>query len=83
MEKLQVLFPEPQLGRLRRIARAQDRPVSELVRLAVDAWLARQGDEALAVALAAAEEAPTYGCGPVMLGAEQLRDAAYEDRSAR
>lgn len=29
---MQILFPEPQLARLRRIADAEDRPVSELVR---------------------------------------------------
>jgi hypothetical protein len=31
MDKLQILFPEPQLLRLRRMARDQDRPVSETV----------------------------------------------------
>ena len=44
MEKMQILFPEPQLSRLRQLSRAEDRPVSELIRSVVDFWLARRGD---------------------------------------
>ena len=39
MQKLQILFPEPVLRRLRELARKEDRPVSEIVRKAVDAWI--------------------------------------------
>ncbi|NDC53194.1 MAG: ribbon-helix-helix protein, CopG family [Planctomycetia bacterium] len=39
MQKLQVLFPDPVVERLRAMARQQDRPVSELVRRAVDRLL--------------------------------------------
>jgi hypothetical protein len=77
MQKLQILFPEPQLRRLRQFAKSQDRPVSELVRLAVDSWLARQGAEEGVVA----EAPPVYRCGKVSADASGLRDAAYDDRS--
>jgi hypothetical protein len=77
MQKLQILFPEPQLRSLRRIARSQDRPVSELVRAAVDAWLQRHEPWTDGVA----EDPPTYHCGMVLVGPDQLREAAYEDRS--
>ena len=79
MEKLQVLFPKPQLDRLRRIAGARDRPVSELVRAAVDAWLERQGESADE----ARENPPAYHCGDVLMPPDRLRDAAYGGRDRR
>ncbi len=39
MEKLQILFLEPQLNKLREIAKREDRPVDELVRNAVRFWI--------------------------------------------
>ena len=78
MEKMQILFPEPQLARLRRIAGMQDRPVSELVRSAVDFWLSRYGGvEGTSVA----EGPPAYGCGQVLTESSSLRDKAYEGRN--
>lgn len=78
MEKMQILFPEPQLARLRRIAGIQDRPVSELVRSAVDFWLSRYGgtDDS-----SVAESPPVYGCGRNLTEAAALRDKAYEGRN--
>lgn len=76
MQKMQILFPEPQLERLRRIAAAQDRPVSELVRGAVDFWLTRYGGQE---AEAAAEAPPVYGCGDMLVEPDGLREKAHED----
>ncbi len=76
MDKMQILFPRPQLDRLRRIAHARDRPVSELVRAAVDLWLERQGDPDPEVR----EPPPVFHCGEIRVPAERLRDAAYGDR---
>jgi hypothetical protein len=39
MQKIQILFPDPVMEGLRAVARQQDRPVSELVRRAVDRLL--------------------------------------------
>lgn len=36
MQKMQILFPEPQMKRLRDLARIEDRPISEIVRRAVE-----------------------------------------------
>ena len=72
---MQILFPEPQLARLRNLAKRQDRPVSEIVRAAVDSWLGMHeydGD-------AAAEEAPVYRCGEVRVRVDSLRDMAYSE----
>ncbi len=78
MQKMQILFPEPQMARLRRIAATLDRPVSELVRSAVDFWLSRYGEtEAASVA----EEPPMYGCGEILVKPQDLREQAYEDRA--
>lgn len=77
MEKLQILFPEPQLRRLRNLARRQDRPVSELVRGAVDLWLDRHADETEVVS----EKAPSYHCGVILADAMDLRELANEDRA--
>lgn len=76
MEKLQVLFPEPQLRSLRRIAQSQDRPVSELVRAAVEAWLQRHEPWNEGVR----EDPPVYSAGEILVEADGLRDMAYTDR---
>lgn len=61
---------------LRKIASSQDRPVSELVRAAVDAWLARHEPWAEE----AREDPPRYHCGKILATPEELRDAANGDR---
>lgn len=77
MEKLQILFPAPQLARLRQVAKQSDRPVSELVRAAVDAWLATQPPGPAVVR----EAPPVYGLGELRTEPSALRDAAWEDRA--
>ena len=42
MKKLQVLFPEGTMRRLRETAEREDRPMSEIVRRATEDWLDRQ-----------------------------------------
>lgn len=77
MEKLQILFPEPQLARLRQAAKVMDRPVSELVRAAVDAWLAANAPSPARLR----ESPPVYGLGEIRTDAATLRDRAWEDRA--
>jgi hypothetical protein len=77
MQKMQILFPEPQLIRLRKIANSLDRPVSELVRSAVDFWLSRYGDEPENLA---ADPPPVYGCGEILISSDKLREKANEER---
>lgn len=78
MQKLQILFPAPQLERLRRVAKSQDRPVSELVRAAVDLWLSRYPEEELTVS----EQPPSFDCGEVRVPGAQLREHAYSDEGS-
>ena len=75
MEKLQILFPEPQLRRLRSLAQRQDRPVSELVRNAVEQWLERTGTPVDGLR----EPPPTFAGGKVFLPVSDFREAAYRD----
>ena len=77
MEKMQILFPEPQLVKLRNIAKLEDRPVSELVRTAVDFWLSRRGSPGVEEVR---ESPPVYGCGKIIAGAEAFRETAWQAR---
>jgi len=77
MQKLQILFPEPQLSRLREIANKQDRPVSELIRESVQMLLSRYPDSGVSKT----RKPPTYHGGPVKISAREFRKAAYSDRS--
>jgi hypothetical protein len=38
MQKMQILFPNPLIAKLREVAEQEDRPVSELIRRAVEGW---------------------------------------------
>jgi hypothetical protein len=75
MEKLQILFPEPALSRLRRIASREDRPVSEIVRLAVDRFLQQKPDLPAQVR----RSFPTFSGGGVKVPATRMKDILYED----
>ena len=78
MRKLQILFPEPQLRRLREIARRDDRPVSEVVRTAVQAWLDKVAPPGV---VPAKPEVPVFHGGKITAKPGSLRDAAYADRT--
>lgn len=74
---MQILFPEPQLARLRQAAKVMDRPVSELVRAAVDAWLAANAP----VPSRVREAPPVYGLGDIQTDASSMRERVWEDRA--
>jgi hypothetical protein len=44
MQKIQILFPDPIMARLRRLARIQARLVSEIVRRAVEETVAKSSE---------------------------------------
>ena len=77
MEKLSILFSAPQLARLRQMAKQSHRSVSDLVRTAVDAWLATQPPRPALVR----EAPPVYGLGELRTEPAALREAAWEDRA--
>jgi len=78
MQKLQILFPEPVLRRLRELARKEDRPVSEIVRRAVDAWIEKT--EPLAERQPE-KRVPIFHGGRIRVRAGDMRDTAHQDRT--
>lgn len=75
MQKMQVFFPEPQLKKLRQLSKQKDRPVSELIRLAVDYWLEKQGEQQ---DLSVKETPPEFSCGNVRIPSDGFREMAYD-----
>lgn len=75
MQKIQILYPDPQMRELRRVARDLDRPISEIVREATTEWLRRHAPPTDRGATA-----PTVRVGTILVEAERLREAAWDDR---
>lgn len=73
MQKIQILFPDPVMKRLRDVARQQDRPVSELVRRAVDRFL----EQVPAVQPQQPARFPTFHGGGVLVEAGRLKDVLH------
>lgn len=71
---MQVLFPDPVMARLRAAAKRQDRPVSEVIRRAVEEHL-----DSLPPGEAVAEPVPIFHGGATKIAREDFRDAAYSD----
>jgi hypothetical protein len=74
MQKIQVLFPAPTLARLREFAEKEDRPVSELIRRAVDKLLESKSPPPYRP-----PKLPTFAGGQVLLGPEKIKEAIYAD----
>lgn len=73
MQKIQILFPDPVMERLRAVARHQDRPVSELVRRAVDRLL----EQVPVLPPNQPARFPTFHGGGVLVEADRLKDALH------
>jgi hypothetical protein len=74
MQKMQILFPEPLLQKVRILAEHEDRPVSEVIRRAVEKFLemkpAKDGPGRLL---------PTFRGGKIMVSAGDLKGNLYPD----
>ncbi|MFZ0436020.1 MAG: ribbon-helix-helix protein, CopG family [Chthoniobacterales bacterium] len=76
MQKMQILFPNPLMGKLRAVAAEEDRPVSELIRRAVEKFLEMKPEKPRQL-----RELPTFHGGKILVSAENLKDAIYDDES--
>lgn len=76
MQKMQILFPNPLIGKLRAVAAEEDRPVSELIRRAVEKFLEMKPEKPRQQ-----RELPTFRGGKILVSAENLKDAIYDDES--
>jgi hypothetical protein len=74
MQKLQILFPDPLMRKMRRVAGQVDLPVSEVVRRATEQWLERFPEETKATRCV-----PVVDAGKCLLGAAEMREAIYEE----
>ena len=73
MQKLQILFPEPLLKKMKGVAQRLDIPVSEVVRRATDRWLERFPE-----APAEKNKVPVIHAGRCLIDSQDMRDALYE-----
>lgn len=73
MQKIQILFPDPLMERMRRIAERIDLPVSEIVRRATERWLDQMPEEPKRHL-----KVPTVDAGRCLIASEEMRDALYE-----
>ena len=76
MQKMQILFPNPLMGRLRAVAAEEDRPVSELIRRAVEKFLEMKPEMPRRP-----RSLPTFRGGQILVSAESLKDVIYDDES--
>lgn len=77
MQKIQILFPDPQMKKLREIAKRQDRPISDIIRRATEAWMDRISDEYTAENQPAV---PVFQGGKILTPSADLREKARGDR---
>ena len=75
MQKIQILFPDPVMMRLRRLAKIQDRPVSEIVRRAVEDALARMPETPSA---SERRRIPSFHGGKILAPARSIREVLYK-----
>ena len=74
MQKIQILFPNPLMGRVKAVATEEDRPVSEVIRRAVERVLETRPEKPRQH-----WRLPTFRGGKILVPSERLKDAIYED----
>jgi hypothetical protein len=74
MQKIQILFPNPLMRKLKEFAAQEDRPVSEVVRRAVERLLQQKP-----LPPAPPRTFPTFHGGGVRLPADKLKPELYRD----
>jgi len=73
MQKIQILFPDPLMERMRRVAARVDLPVSEIVRRATEHWLDRMPESPRSI-----QGVPTVDAGRCLVPADEMREVFYE-----
>ena len=76
MEKMQILFPESLLSRLRRLAEHEDRAVSDLVRRAVEQYVEQRP---YAKKSGEVKKFPTRDCGKILVSADKMKEVIYDE----
>ena len=79
IQKIQIIFPNPLMENLRKLARIEDRPVSEIVRRAVDRDL-EQRSGLLNRSPKAGSGFLTFDGGRVLVSAGQMKSVIHGDK---
>ena len=74
MQKIQILFPDPVMRKLKEFAATEDRPISEIVRRAVERLL-----QQLPLTGAPGKKFPTFHGGGVRISAAEMKQEIYGD----
>lgn len=78
MQKIQILFPDPLMGKLRKLAEIEDRPVSEIVRRAVDREVEQRSGFLQRVER---KPFPIFDGGRVLVSGSEMKSLIYESDS--
>lgn len=75
MQKIQILFPEPLMRRVRELAELEDRPLSEVIRRAVE----RFAEQSPVVGRldAGPRKLPTFKGGRMLAGSTEMKQLLY------
>ena len=68
-KKIQILFPNPMMGRVRAVAAEEDRPVSEMICRAGEKFLEMKPNKP-----AQNPKLPTFRGGEILVSAEKLKE---------
>jgi predicted transcriptional regulator len=74
MQKMQILFPEPLLQKIRGVAEDEDRPVSEVIRRAVENFLEMNPQKPRIK-----RGLPTFRGGKILVAPGDLKANLYPD----
>lgn len=74
MQKIQILFPDPIMRKLKELAIAEDRPISEIVRRAVERLLQQSPAPA-----SSSRKFPTFHGGGVQVTSAAMKQVIYQD----
>jgi Ribbon-helix-helix protein, copG family len=74
MQKIQILFPDPMMRKLKEFAATEDRPISEIVRRAVERVLKQSP-----LPPAPGKKFPTFHGGGVRVSAVEMKKEIYGD----
>ncbi len=76
MQKMQILFPDPLMAKIRTLSQKEDRPVSEIIRRAVESWLERSSTIRQDLN-AKDKKVPVFDGGEVLTDSKHIRDIIY------
>ena len=82
MQKIQIFFPDSLMEMLRNQARVEDRPISEIIRRAVDRDLKQRASMLKRSHASASPPAfPTFDGGRVLAKASEMKALIYDDET--